>query len=430
MKSMINSWRAGLLGAALAAGINASASAEALDSIVAVVNNNIILASDLDVQVDQAVTELSARGTSVPNNRRLRRQVLERLILGELQLQIAEQAGIKITDDQLARTLRNIATDNQLSLAQFRQALAEEGLSYQQFSDDLRKQMTINRLRQSRINSKVKVTPEEVDRFITNQPAAMGRESVKLRHILIATPEGASTEQIGEAQAQAESLRDQLQQGADFAALAAEYSDSPTALEGGDLGWRPVDQVPTLFETLAVELEKGQVSPIIPSSGGFHLVMMEDVRGDEPTLVTQTRARHILIRTDELVSDNDARSALATLRARIVRGGEDFADLARAHSADPGSSIKGGDLGWINPGDVAPAFELEMAALGNNEISEPFETQFGWHLVQVLERREFDNSEQATREQARLALRKRKADDEIDLWLRRLREEAYVEIRL
>jgi len=254
------------------------------------------------------------------------------------------------------------------------------------------------------------------------------RSEVRLSHILVAVPETATAEEVDAARRKAQDLVAKLRAGADFADLAVRYSDGRQALDGGDLGWFTMGEVPTLVQEQAHTLAKGEISEPLRSPSGFHIIKLTDLKGDGPEIVTQTHARHILVRTNEVVSDDDARIRLAQLRVRIV-GGDDFATLARSHSDDTGSALKGGDLGWVNPGDTVPEFEQAMDALAPNEISQPFKSPFGWHIVQVLERRTEDTTEELMRVKARAAIRERKADEAVDLWLRRLRDEAYVEVR-
>jgi peptidyl-prolyl cis-trans isomerase SurA len=311
-----------------------------------------------------------------------------------------------------------------------RDAVEAGGMDFGAFREDTRNQIKLARLRQAEVVNRISVTEQEIDNFLEGQAGALAQRSdVYLRHILIATPEGASPDVVERAEAKATDLVAQLRGGADFAESALIHSDGRQALEGGDLGWLAMSEVPSLAQEAAVSLGRGEVSDPIRSASGYHIFMVEDYKGGDRQLITQTHARHILIKTNEVVSDADARTRLEQLRFRLV-GGEDFAALARSHSDDTGSAIKGGDLGWVNPGDTVARFEEQMNELAAGEISAPFQSPFGWHLLQVLERREFDNTETMLRSKAQEALRERKADEATELWLRRLRDEAYVENRL
>jgi peptidyl-prolyl cis-trans isomerase SurA len=335
-----------------------------------------------------------------------------------------------VDDAALTETMTSIAARNGLSLEELRTTLENGGMDFETFREDTRTQMIDAQLQRQEVLNTITVTEPEIDRFLaTESDRLVERSEVRLQHILIAFPESASPEQIRKAQAKAVGLVRQLRAGADFAKLAIANSDGQQALEGGDLGWFKIGEVPTLAAESARTLGKGEVSDPLRSPGGFHIIKISDIKGSEAEAVSQTHARHILIRTNEVLSDDDAKTRLAQLRLRIL-GGDDFATLARSHSDDTGSALKGGDLGWVNPGDTVPEFEHAMDALPINGISEPFKTSFGWHIVQVLERRKADTTADILRQKAKDAIRQRKAREATDLWLRRLRDEAYVEIRL
>lgn len=402
-----------------------------LDRILAVVNDDIIMRSELDTAMRTIAQQLEQQGRPVPPASILERQVLERLIIMRLQLQLANSTGIRVDDETLNRTIQNIAAQNGLSLSAFRDVLERDGFSFAKFREDVRNEIIISRLQQRQVLNRIAVSEQEVDNFLSNQEA-QGRQSTRYRlaHILIAVPEGASPEQIQEARAKAQQVHDELLAGADFAAKAAAVSAGQQALEGGDLGWREAGQIPTLFVDTVLKMKPGEISAPIRSPSGFHIVKLVDVQDSaEKHIITQTHARHILIRPNEVVSVADARLRLEQLRERILAGA-DFAALARAHSDDSGSAVKGGDLGWVNPGTMVPRFEEAMNQLEPGMVSEPFETEFGWHIVQVLARREHDSTEEFNRSRARELIRQRKAEEELELWLRRLRDEAYVEYRL
>jgi len=401
-----------------------------LDSIVAIVNDDVIVASELRNEVDMVLPQMRERGTPVPPRDTLREQVLDRLILQRLQLQRAAEVGIEADDAILRQALTSIAARNGLTLGELRQTLEASGVAFEQFREDTRQQLITSRLQTQEVINNIQVTEQEVDRFLEKEASRLiERTAVRLQHILVATPESASDEEVEVARRRAASLVAKLRGGADFARVAAADSDGRQALEGGDLGWFDMGAVPSLVSELAFTMNKGEISDPLRSPSGFHIIRLADIRGAGPTVVTQTHARHILIRTNELVAAEDAQRRLDQLRMRIL-GGEDFAVLAQAHSDDTGSALQGGDLGWLAPGDTVPEFEGEMAKLAPQGVSRPFQTPFGWHIVQVIERREQDTTDEVMRNKARQAIRERKANEEIDLWLRRLRAEAYVEVRL
>jgi peptidyl-prolyl cis-trans isomerase SurA len=403
---------------------------EELDSIVAVVNNDVIVRSELAHEISLVIPEIQARGTALPPRPDLERQVLDRVILKRLQFQKAEELGITIDDAMLTEAISNIAARNGMALEELRTTLEAGGVSYEDFAADTRLQLTTTRLQAQEVVKNISVTDQEIDRFLARESSRLvERTDVRLSHILVSVPEGAPPETVKKAETKTRGLIEQLRKGADFSQLAVRYSDGRRALEGGDLGWFPMAQVPSLAEEPAHKLAKGEVSEPLRSPSGYHIIKVADVKGSGPSMITQTNARHILIRTNEVVSDDDAKIRLDQLRIRIV-GGDDFGTLARSHSDDTGSALKGGDLGWVNPGDTVPEFEKTMDALGPNEVSTPFKSSFGWHIVQVIERRTQDTTDEIMRLKAREALRERKADEAIELWLRQIRDEAYVEIRL
>ncbi|WP_457676942.1 peptidylprolyl isomerase [Thiolapillus sp.] len=407
-----------------------TAETELLDRIVAVVNDDVVLQSELDQEVRSIEQKLAQVGAPDMPGNEIRKQALERLILEKLQLAEAKKIGATVDDETLLLAMNNIARQNGLSLDELAAALQEQGMSMEEYREELRKEITLQRLRNREVISRIQVTKAEVDNYLAHaEENPGGRDAYHLRHILIATPDGASSEEIAKARKQAEDILQRLRNGEDFATLATRYSAGQQALDGGDLGWLEAGQVPTLFVKDLATMERGEVHGPYQAASGFHIIKLEDYKGGDRNIVKQTHARHILIRTDELTSDQDARNRLDQLYQRI-KGGEDFAALARAHSDDKGSAIKGGDLGWVNPGDLVPRFEEVMDSLPIDGLSEPFRTQFGWHIVQVLERRDHDATEEVKRDKAKLALRKRKADEALQLYLRKLRDQAFVEIRL
>lgn len=406
------------------------ARAQELDKIVAIVNGDVIMRTELEDRVRTVQNQLREQGTEMPPSAVLERQVLDRLILMKLQVQMAEETGIRVDDESLNRTISNIAAENKVNLEQFRAILEEDGYNYERFREEIRNEILTSRLRQRQVDNRVTVTEHEVDNFLSSQTQeGASSAEYRLRHILIGLPDSPNAEEIQEAETQASQILAELAKGADFSQLAATYSDGQQALEGGDLGWRKADQVPSLFADILSRMQKGEVSDLIRSAGGIHILKLEDVRDSAKQIVTQTHARHILIRTNEVITDDDARQRLDQLLIRL-QGGDDFAELARSHSSDTVSASNGGDLGWTNPGDLVPAFEEVMNALQPGEFSRPFQTDYGWHIVQVLERREHDGTEDMKRSQARETIRRRKLEEARDAWLRQMRDEAYVEYRL
>jgi peptidyl-prolyl cis-trans isomerase SurA len=423
-------WR-GLVACLLLALVAGNAAANRpLDSIVAVVNDDVIVHSELQAEIDLVLPELESRGTAIPSRDVLEKQVLERLILKRLQVQQAERLGIEVDEETLTSALDNIAARNGMSLDELRLTLEQGGVDFESFREDTRAQILTSQLQQQAVYRTIRVSDAEVDRFLEQEAdSLLQRREVKLQHILVALPDAPSAAQIAAARSKAQRLLQRLRGGADFASVAAAESDGRRALEGGDLGWFPIAEVPTLAVEAAQSLGKGAITEPIQSPSGFHLIKVADIKGDSPEPVSQTNARHILIRTSQMVSDDDARRRLEQLRLRIV-GGDDFGTLARAHSDDTGTALKGGDLGWVMPGDTVPEFQEVMDALAPKEVSEPFESPFGWHIVQVLERRQQDTTDELMRMKAEDALRRRKGEEATEIWLRQLRDEAYVDLRL
>ena len=403
---------------------------QSLNHIVAVVNDGIIVSSELDRAVADITRQLEAKETQIPARKVLNKQVLERLVVEKLQLQIAERSGTSIDDSTLNDEVRELARKNGMSLTEFRALLEQDGHSYADFREDLRKQLLIQQIRRQMVGSRIKVSDQEVDNLL-DALSTSGKADVEyqLAHILIAIPEAASPVQIQAAEQRANSLHARLKAGGDFTELAIAESDGQTALEGGDIGWRSIGQMPSLFVEPVKTLQVGDVSDVIHSPSGFHIIKLVEKRGDERHIMRQTRARHILLKPDVVHTDEENLLRLQQLEIRL-RAGEDFATLALANSQDSVSAAKGGDLGWLSPGDTVPDFEEAMNALGPGEISPPVKTRFGWHLIQVEGYRDHDSTEVFERNKARNLLRSRKYDEELFLWLRRLRDEAYVEYRL
>lgn len=407
-----------------------TAAVQELNGIAAVVDDDVITWSELSQRVESISKQLEEKNTPLPPRNILERQILERLIIEQLQLKRAEQAGIQVDDESLNQVIANIARDNKMSLEAFRKTLERDGISFAYFREQIRNEIIMSRLRTNQVDNRVNVTPQEVEAFLEAQKGQrQSNTEFHLYHILIAVPGSASPDEVKEARAKAERVLAELRQGADFQQMAVSYSSGQQALEGGDLGWRRAAQLPTLFAEKVLAMQPGQVSDLIRSSSGFHILKLSEKRGQERHIVRQVNARHILLKTNPLVSDAEARNRLSRLRERIL-GGEDFAELARAHSEDPGSAAKGGALGWADPGIYVPAFQEALKDTPKGAISEPFKSQFGWHILQVQDWRDYDDTEEAQRNQAYQALRQRKIEEEQQNWLRRLRDEAYVEIRL
>ena len=402
-----------------------------VDRIVAVVNKEVITASELQERVGFAERELSRQGTPLPDRRLLERQVLERLILDKAQLQLAAEGSIRIDNLQLDRAIERIAENNNLTLTAFRQAIERDGVQFDRFREEVRRQIVLQRLREREVDERIEVSETEIDLYLEeNKSAGAERAEYNVAHIVVRLPEQASPERIAQARSRAEKARDEARAGGDFARLAASYSDSADALQGGLMGWRAAERLPELFSAALQTMKQGEVSDVLRSPGGFHLLRLLDRRGaGAGRSVVQTLARHILIKTSEVVSEAEARRRLTELRERIVTGGADFAEIARLNSADA-SAAQGGNLGWIFPGDTVPEFERAMDALKPGEISQPVKSPFGWHLVQALERRTGGLPAERLRFLARQALRERKSDEAYQDWLRQLRDRTYVEIRL
>ncbi|TVO52329.1 peptidylprolyl isomerase [Denitromonas halophila] len=433
MKTALSRLLSTLIFSALAVSpaVSSAARTVLVDRIVAVVNNDAITESSLAERTEQIKRQFGRQGGQLPPDDVLRKQVLERLVVERAQLQLAGETGLRIDDNALGGAIDRIASSNKLSAAQFRAALEKDGIDWTEFRENIRQEMLIARLREREVDARVVVTDAEIDNFLKNSPDAADSREYDLSHILLRAPEGPSPEQLNALAQKAEGIRARVLAGEDFAKLAAEFSNAPDALQGGALGWRPSSSVPALFIEALQGLKPGEVSPVMRSPAGFHLVKVNDVRGAKATdvvAVQQTRVSHILVKPTELISDTDARLRLETLRTRVLNG-EDFAALARANSADL-SAAKGGEIGWVYPGDTVPEFERAMDALSVGELSAPVKSPFGWHLIRVEERRTQDVSEERKRAVARNTLRQRKADEAYEDWLRQLRDATFVDYRL
>jgi peptidyl-prolyl cis-trans isomerase SurA len=401
-----------------------------LDRIIAIVNDDVIMQSELLNKLRTIISQMGEKKAQLPPRDILEKQVLEQLILNKVQLQFAEQTGIQVDDETLNRAINNIAAENKVNLSQFREILERDGYSYEAFREEIRNEIIIARLKQRQVDNRITVTDREIDNFLVTEEIQGGNETeYQLSHILIAIPEESTPEEIAQAKLVAEKVLEDLADGEDFATLARTISDGQQAKDGGDLGWRKADDIPSLFAVQVQSLKEGEVSELIQNSSGFHIIKLTAVRSGDNLMITQTWARHILIQTNELVTDNDAKTRLEQLKLRL-KGGDNFEELAKSNSDDPSSAVNGGDLGWTNPGSMVPEFESEMNQLEPGEISDPFKTPFGWHIVQVMERRQYDNSEDLKRARAREIIRARKIEEAQQNWLRGLRDEAYVEYRL
>ncbi|PPK70766.1 periplasmic chaperone for outer membrane proteins SurA [Methylobacter tundripaludum] len=402
--------------------------AEVLDTIIAVVEDDVILEGELQKEVAVIEQRMQQGNATLPPAYVLRKQVLEKMIIDKLQRQLAEKAGITVSEEMLNSSAADIARRNNMELDQFRTELESQGMSYQSFLDSIRNEIVINQLRSREIGGRIKVTDREVEHYMETQDK-IGEAATQyhLGHILIAVKEGALSAEIQRAMSRAEDIVGSLRGGQDFSQTAISESDDANALKGGDLGWRTESEIPTLFVNEVSQMKQGDVSEPIRSPSGFHIIKVLELKGTDNHMIIKTKVRHILIKTNELVDDAEARKRLLALKTRIADG-DDFAALARAHSDDKGSALKGGSLDWVGPGDLVKPFEDAMAKLGINEVSDPVQTQFGWHMIQVLGRENKDDSDEFKKNLVRDAIRKRKIEEETELWVRRLRDEAFVEI--
>ena len=413
---------------ALAAG-SPKAPVTPIDGIVAVVNSDVITQHELDERYDRAVAQLKQRGIEVPPRDVLKRQLLDRMINDKIQLQYAQQSGIRVDAPTLDRAIEKIAEQNNMTMEQFRATLAKQGVPFEKFSADIRNEIIMTRLRERDVNNKVSVSESEVDNFLATRAKLGMDEEYHLAHIGINIPDNATPQQIAAAGQKAQSAKQELDQGADFRQVSAAYSDSPNALEGGDLGWRSAAQIPPQYLELISHMKPGDTSDVLRDNTAFHILRLIDKRdASQSSIIQQTHARHILIKTNAIVTDEDAKKHLEQIRQDILSGKAKFADMAKKYS-DDGSASKGGDLGWLSPGDTVPEFEKAMDALKVGEISEPIKSPFGYHLIQVIERRQKDVTQEKRRIMARDAIFQRKLEQATEDWMRELRDRAYVEIR-
>jgi peptidyl-prolyl cis-trans isomerase SurA len=403
--------------------------AQMLDRIVVVVNDGVILQSELDRAMDAGRQQIKARNIAAPPEEVLRAQVLERLVLVRLQTQRAQEAGIRVDDRELNEVLANIATQNKMTLAQFADELRKDGQDYLAVREQIRDEVLMQRLRSKEVEGRILVTDQDIDLFLANQGQKPDQE-YHLQHILVAVPDGAPTEARDKARAKADDVLKKLQAGADFSETAVANSDGQQALDGGDLGWRRADALPEIFAQQLSKLKDGQVSPVIDTASGFHIVKLAGTRGGgERSSINETHAQHILLQANAIRTEDQTRLQARELHDRIKAGG-DFGALAKEFSDDPGSKASGGDMGWMPAGAFAPDFQEQIDALKPGEMSAPFRSQFGWHIARVVERRTRDVTDESKRTRARQAIQNRKMAEEYDSWLRKMREEAYVEYRL
>ncbi|WP_111641032.1 peptidylprolyl isomerase [Marinimicrobium alkaliphilum] len=404
-----------------------------LDRVVAIVDEDVVMESELNARVAAILDRVRASNQAgqLPPMDVLETQILDQLIYERLQLMQGERFEIRVTDSQVDQAIQNILRNNQLTQEQLARELAQQGTSFEDFRRDIRRDLTVNQIQQAIVNSRIRVSEQDVNSFLASTDGRFATSpDYRLGHILIAVSGNADQDTVREAEQQARGIVEELREGADFGQMAMTYSnDQNTALSGGDLGWRKLGQLPELFSNAVEGLSVGQITEPFRSGAGFHILKNLEQRGGGEQLVTQTRARHILIEVTEIVSDEDAQARLQELRRRVEEDGADFAELAREHSQDIGSRMGGGDLGWAAPGSFVPAFEEAMAASDIGEIAGPFRSQFGWHILKVDDRREQDMSREMMRNQAAQMLRQRRFDEELQTWISELRDNAYIEIK-
>lgn len=400
-----------------------------MDRIVAVVDQAVITEKELTDRIKSVTAQLEKQGTELPPPAILEKQILERMITDRLQLQYASQTGLRVDDNQLDKTIERIAGQNKMDIPTFKKALLEDGIQYRKFREDIRNEITLARLREREVDNRINITESEIDSFIAMQAASNSSDEFEISHILVRAGEDTAPEDLKKLRAKAEDALAQLQAGKDFAKISASFSDAPNALEGGGLGWKNGTQIPALFLEAIKPLKPGELTPILRSPNGFHILKVTNRRGgSSPLVVGQTHVRHILVKFSEVVSEKDAMTRITGIKERLDHG-ENFSDLAKQYS-DDGSGKSGGDLGWVSPGDTLPEFEKIMNGLAIGEISGIIKTQFGLHVMQVLERRNQDMSKEAARIKARQEIRARKSDEAYQDWVRELRDRAFVELRL
>jgi peptidyl-prolyl cis-trans isomerase SurA len=403
---------------------------ELLDRIAAVVNDGLVLRSELDVQMDAVTKRLREQKVELPAESVLKTQVLERLIVQEIEAQRAKRIGLTISDEQLNSALQDIAARNKIPFDQLPTALQAQGVDYKLYRESMRKELTLSTLRQRDVIAHINVSPHEMEQYLARQQNAATNDEFNVSHILLSLPAAATPDQIDQIGRKAKDISERAAKGEDFGQLAIANSNSQTALDGGQLGWRKGSQLPQFILDLVTKMKPGDVSDPVRTPSGFHIVKLTERRsGEAAVIVNQIHVRHILLKPNELDDDETVRQKLTKLRDRILKG-EDFAGIASATSQDPGSAPDGGDLGWSGPGTFVPEFDKAIADLKTNEISEPFKTRYGWHIVQLLGTRTYDSTDDVRKQRAFAAIRESKADEETELWLHRLRDEAFVEIKM
>jgi len=401
-----------------------------LDRIVAVVNEDVIMESELKKKMRMVNEQIKQQGSTPPPVSIFKRQVLNNLIQNRIQLQLAKRIGIRINDENLNGTISNIAAESQVTLEQFRSILEEDGYDYEEFRENIRNEITITQLRKRQVINRIVVSEKEIDNFLSNEDSKnIFQTEIRLSHILLALPQAATENEITQIKQVALKIRTDLIAGADFSEIAKTTSDGSNAKTGGDLGWRRVDDIPSLFQDYIPDMKIGDISELIQSPSGFHIIKISDLKDMEKSVVEQTNARHILVKINEFRTSKQSKEKLDQLKLRIDNG-DDFGLLAKGNSDDAMSAIDGGDLGWTTPGELVPEFQRVLDSLEINGISEPFETRFGWHIVEVLERRKHDNTESVKRARARAIIGDRKLNEALQNWNRQLLDEAYVEYRL
>lgn len=407
-----------------------AAKAIGLDRVVAIVDEDVVLESELNDRSQAVLQRLKGQYTQLPDEAVLRKQVLEQLIVERVQMGLAKRYEIKIEDEQIDQAIGRIRDKNKMSDVEFEADLKRQGLTMAGLRNQIHDELTISHLQQGVVSNRIKISPQEIDNFLASSDGKFATSpDFHIGHILIALPSSADAEVIAAAEQKAKDIYQKLQNGADFAQLAIANSNDQAALQGGDIGWRKLAQLPELFGNQLAGLKTGAVTAPFRSGAGFHILKNIEQRGGGQQLIEQTHARHILVKTSEIMDDNQAREKLLALKDRIEKG-EDFAKLAKANSEDTGSMLSGGDLGWSSPGMFVAAFEEAMSNTPIGKVSRPFKSQFGWHILEVLERRKEDMSEQMKRNQAQNMIRSRRFDEEFQLWLTQIREEAFVEIKL
>jgi peptidyl-prolyl cis-trans isomerase SurA len=400
-----------------------------LDRVVAVVNNEAVTQFDINEQKRLVLAQMRDAKVQPPAADALDRQVLDRLVTERAMLQFAKESGIKVDDQTVERTILRIAQENKLSPEEFRKLLERERIPYAKYREDIRREVTIQRIREREVDSRVSVSDAELDAYLATVAAQAGGETeFQISHILVSVPEQASPDQINARRKRAEDALAQIKSGKDFKEVAAAFSEAPDGIKGGDLGWRTPARLPVVFVEAANGMKNGDVSPVLRSPGGFHVIKLVDSRSrDAPTMVEQTHAKHILIRVNEITSDTDARGKIERIRDRIETGAK-FEDQAKLNS-DDASASKGGDLGWVSPGDTVPEFEQAMNKLAIGQVSAPVRSSFGWHIIVVDGRRNQDITQNRRRDVARNAIRQRKSDEEFAEFVRQTRDRAYVEYK-